>query len=127
MLSTTAILLGLLVVAGLVAAAASRYGVSPWWAFVPAAVAGGIALATSSDVASCESAHSTEALFGFGVLLAVGLFATAAFTALFDAIRLARLGAKGRAAARLIPLLASLALGFGTLVLWVVTLVSCLA
>jgi hypothetical protein len=121
------IALGLLFVAALLAAMASRLRLSPWWTFLGAVVAGGIALMTSSDVASCEARDSTEAIFGLATLFALGLFTTAALTALFDAVSLARRGEKRLAAIRLAPLLASVALGFGTLVLWVFTVVSCLS
>jgi hypothetical protein len=124
MLST--ILLGILFVAALLAAGACRLGLSPWWIFLPASIAVAIALGTSSDVSSCTSADSVQALFGFAILFAVGFFATAAFTALFDGVRLASRGEKGQAIRRVVPLLTSVGLGFGTLVLWVVTVVACL-
>jgi hypothetical protein len=124
MLST--FLLAILVVAALLAAGASRLRLSPWWVFFVAVVAGFIAVVTSSDVASCNSADSVEAVFGFASLIALGLFATAAFTALFDAVSLARRGESALAAWRLAPLLLSVAAGFGTLALWIFTVVSCL-
>jgi hypothetical protein len=125
MLST--FLLGILLLAAFLAAGASRLRLSPWAIFVPAGVAAGIALATRSDVASCDGKDSVEAVFGFAVLFAVGLFATAAFTALFDAVRFAGRGERALAARRLAPLLTAVGLGFGMLVLWIATVVSCLA
>ena len=93
---------------------------------MPAIGAGLLALAMSSDASTCGSADSSDAVFGYAVLIAVGLFVTAAFTALFDAVRLAHSGAAKLAVRRLIPLLASVVLGFGTLVLWLFTVFSCL-
>jgi hypothetical protein len=95
------ILLGILLVAALLAAGASRLRLSPWWVFLPAGVA--VALGTSSDVASCSGADSVEALFSFAILFALGFFATAAFTALFDAVRFARQGETSLAFRRVIP------------------------
>jgi len=93
---------------------------------VPAIGAGLLALAVSSDASTCGSADSSDAVFGYAILVAVALFAMAAFTSLFDAVRLARAGAAKLAVRRLLPLLASVVLGFGTLVLWLFTVLSCL-
>jgi hypothetical protein len=123
----SAILLGLLLVATALGAIASRARFSPWWTFVPAAVAAAVALATSSDVSTCDARDSTEALFGIATLFAIGLFATAALTALFDAVRFARRGEAGLAVRRVAPLILGAGLAFGTFVLWLYTVLSCLA
>jgi hypothetical protein len=115
-----------LVVAALVGAALSRQRISPWWAFGAAVVAGALALVTSSDAASCDGPSSADAVFGYAGLIATGLFATAAFAALFDAVSLARRGEARRAAWRVAPLLLSVALGIGTFILWIATLLACL-
>jgi drug/metabolite transporter (DMT)-like permease len=124
MLSTFA--LGLLVIVVLVAAAASRRRLSPWWIFVAATFAAVIAIATSSDVASCDSTTSIQALFGYAAVIAFGLYATAAFTSLFDAVSLSRRGERHFAATRLVPLLLSAALAFGMFVLWLYAILSCI-
>ena len=121
------VLLGILTAAALLGAGASRKGFSPWWTLLLAAATAAIALSQRADAAECGGRDSAEAVFAYATLGAVGLFTTAALTALFDAVRFARSGRKGLAAVRLVPLLLGVALAFGTFVLWVATLVSCLS
>jgi hypothetical protein len=121
------LLLGILVVAALLGTFLSRLEISPWGTLLVAAGVAAIALTQRSDVASCGTRDSGEALFAYGALVAVALFATAAVTALVDAVQFARSGQKGLAAGRLGLLLLGAALAFGTLALWVITLVSCLS
>jgi hypothetical protein len=125
MLST--ILLAVLLIAALLAAYASRAGISPWWTFLLATLAAVVALGNRSEVSTCQGRDSAEAVFGIATLVAIGLYATSALTALFDAVRLARIGEGVLATRRLVPLLLSAGLAFGTLALWVVTVVSCLS
>jgi hypothetical protein len=92
-----------------------------------AAGAAAIALTQRSAVATCDSRDSADVIFGYAAVFAIGLFTTAAVTALFDAVRFARSGQKGLAAARVVPILLGAGLAFGTLVLWFFTLLSCLS
>jgi hypothetical protein len=121
------VLLGVLVVAALVGAFLSKLRVPPWWTLLVAAAALAIALTQRADVATCDARSSSEAVFAYGALAAVVLFAAAALTSLFDAIRFARSGEKGPASARVVPLVLGAALAFGTFVLWLFTVLTCLS
>jgi hypothetical protein len=121
------LLLSILVVAGLVGSFLSRRGISPWWTLVLAAGVAAIALTKRADVAECGSRDSAEALFGYGALVAVALFAATAFAAFLDAVSLARRGESALAAGRVLLLLLGLVLGFGTFALWFFTVLSCLS
>jgi len=118
------VLTGLLAV--LAAGALSRRRVSPWLIFVPASGAAAVAAYLYSPVASCESPDTVGYAFGIAILAGLGLYTTAAVTALLDAVRLARSGARGRAAARLAPFFLSAGLAVATFFLYVFALVSCI-
>jgi hypothetical protein len=121
------VLLAVLVVAGLVGSFLSRRRISPWWTLLLAVAVAAIALTKRADVAECGARDSAEAVFGYGALVAVALFAATAFGAFLDAVSLARRGEHALAAGRVVVLLLGLALGFGTFVLWFFTVLSCLS
>jgi hypothetical protein len=67
-----------------------------------------------------------EPLVRHAILFGIGLSIDGAFAALFDAFRLGRARAASAALSRLVPLLLSAALGFGTLVLLIAAIAPCL-
>ncbi len=100
----------------LVAGVASWLRVSPWWIFLLASTASAVAVALFAQLEECH-ATSASHWFDVAILVGIGLSIAGAFAALVDAFRLARARAPGAAFARLVPLLLSAALGFGTFVL----------
>jgi hypothetical protein len=120
------ILFGLAVVAIVVAGLLTRLRISPWWILVPGGIAALTAFALYSPISSCTSTESEGVAFGVAILASLTLFAAFGLTGLFDAIRLARAGAGRVAAGRLGLFLLGAVLVFGTLVLWVAAVFSCL-
>jgi hypothetical protein len=114
------------VLAVLAAALASRLRLSPWWVLLPGAIATGVAAILFSPVATCDAADSVELGFAGAILIAIGFYVGTSLTALVDAIRLVRRGAKGRAALRLLPFFIGAALAFGTFSLAILSFLSCL-
>jgi hypothetical protein len=108
------------------AAALSRRRVSPWWIFLPASGSAAVAAYLFSPVSTCHERDAVEYTFAIAILAGLGLYTTSALTALFDAVRLARSGAAGRAAARLVPFVLSAALAVGTFFLWIGAVLSCI-
>jgi hypothetical protein len=114
------------VLAVLAGAVASRLRLSPWWVLLPGAIATGVAAILYSPVATCDAADSVELGFAGAILIAIGFYVGTSLTALVDAIRLARKGATRRAALRLLPFFIGAALAFGTFLLAILSLLSCL-
>jgi hypothetical protein len=108
-----------------VAGVASWLRVSPWWIFLLASTASAVAVALFAQLEGCH-ATPTSQWFGFAILFGIALSISSAFAALFDAFRLARARATSAALARLVPLLLSAALGFGTFVLLIAAIAPCL-
>ena len=120
------ILFGAAILAIVLAGLISHLRIAPWWILVPGGIAALTAFALSSQIASCNPTEFEGIAFGVAILACLTLFTTFGLSGLFDAIRLARAGAGRVAAGRLGLFFLGAVLVFGTLVLWVVAVFSCL-
>ena len=118
-------LLQIVVVAVLAAVAAWRLRISPWWVLASGAAATGIALLLYSPVAGCDAGDSVGLAFGTAAIVGIGLHVGTALTAVADGVRLAREGARRRAALRVLPLLLGGALAVVTFFVAIFALLSC--